>query len=139
MPVTAMEIRHNETAECPLFPVDFGLRGALATYARLRWPVGTAKMAAREWDLTLDEAKGLVARRTSVNTLDKLFTNKNFLTRALVPVIGAVAANATEKCITDDKQRRSREAAAYATQFDELGQMAADLGALIGLGARGRS
>lgn len=53
-------------------PLDKGTRDALADYCRYRWPAHTAKMAARAWNLSVDEARGVVAGRTSLTTYDKI-------------------------------------------------------------------
>lgn len=58
-------IQHNSA-------LDSGVRDALADLCRQRWPSGAAKQAAREWDLSLDEARGVVAGRASLATYEKI-------------------------------------------------------------------
>lgn len=67
-----VEISHTKWANQHNCALDKSTRDALADYARRRWPHHTAKMAAREWDLTVDEARGLVAYRATFNIYDKV-------------------------------------------------------------------
>lgn len=68
----AVEISHTKWANQHNCALDKSTRDALADYARRRWPHHTAKLAAREWDLTVDEARGLVAGRATFNIYDKV-------------------------------------------------------------------
>jgi hypothetical protein len=67
-----MEIPHHKVANSHTNTLDKCTRTALATYLRQRFPFHTAKMAAREFDLTLDEAKAVAAERATFNTYDKI-------------------------------------------------------------------
>jgi hypothetical protein len=67
-----MEIRRTKWAVQRKLGLDKGTRDALADYCRERWPHHTAKMAAREWDLTVDEARGVRDGRSSLTTYDKI-------------------------------------------------------------------
>lgn len=53
--------------------LDKGFSDALRDYARARWPHHTAKYAAREWDLSVDEGRGIVAGTASKTTVEKVF------------------------------------------------------------------
>ena len=105
MTVTSMEILHDKRDNQLTFGLDRATRDALATYFKLRWPSNTAKLAAREFDLSLDEARGVVACRTSIATLDRIWKHKNGGWSVLLPVMGAVIGETAEKFI--EKQRRS--------------------------------
>lgn len=107
MGLTAVEIRHNGVGNQQSLGLDRALRDALATYCRLRWPQHAAKHAAREWDLTLDEAKGVVAGRTSIATLDRIFKHKRGGWSVVLPVLGAVVG----ETIHDHFRNQIREAA----------------------------
>jgi hypothetical protein len=105
MTVSAMEIRHNKTASGPSLGLDMGLREALATYVKLRWPTATAKMAAREWDLTLDEGKGLVNGRTSLATLERIIKHRNGGWDIAFAVVGAVAHETAEDFLASRRKQ----------------------------------
>jgi hypothetical protein len=67
-----MEIRCTKWVGQRKLKLDKGTRDALADYCRDRWPHHTAKMAAREFGLSVDEARGVVDARTSFRTYDKI-------------------------------------------------------------------
>lgn len=52
--------------------LDKGLRDGLADLCRRRWPTGTAKSAARAFDLTLDQGRSVVAGKASLITLEQV-------------------------------------------------------------------
>lgn len=53
-------------------PLDKATRDSLADYCKMRWPHHTAKLAAREWNLTVDQARGVVDAKSSLNTYDQI-------------------------------------------------------------------
>ena len=67
-----VEIRCNERFSQRNLGLDKGTRDSLADYCRHRFPHHTAKLAARAWGLSVDEARGVVAGRTSLTTYDKI-------------------------------------------------------------------
>lgn len=67
-----MEFWHSKWGSQRKLGLDKASRDALADVCRQRWPSGTAKLAAREWGLTVDEARGVVAGRCSFTTYDKV-------------------------------------------------------------------
>jgi hypothetical protein len=67
-----VEIRPNKGASQPKLALDKGSRDAMADYFRLRWPSNTAKHAAREFGLTVDQAQSVVKGRASITTLDQI-------------------------------------------------------------------
>lgn len=72
MTVIDMEVRHIKRAAQRTLPLDKATRDSLADYCRDRWPTHTAKLAARTWDLSVDEARGVVVGRSSFTTYDKI-------------------------------------------------------------------
>lgn len=68
-----VDFSRNKWAEQRSFRLDRGSADALADLCRHRWPSNTAKYAAREWGLSLDEARGVVAGRASKTTIDKIY------------------------------------------------------------------
>lgn len=69
---TLVEIRHTKRESQRNLGLDKGTRDALRDYCCHRWPHHTAKLAAREWSLSVDEARGVVAARSSLTTYDKI-------------------------------------------------------------------
>jgi hypothetical protein len=110
MTVTALEIRHDKRDNQLNFGLDRATRDALATYFKLRWPSNTAKHGAREFDLTLDEARGIVACRTSIATLDRIWKHPNGGWAVLIPVMGAVIGETAEQFITEQRRRQLENA-----------------------------
>jgi hypothetical protein len=67
-----VEVRYIKRDRQHMPALDKATRDALADYCRDRFPAHTAKMVAREWDLSVDEARGVVAGRSSFATYDKV-------------------------------------------------------------------
>ena len=76
---TVMNIRHNKLPRQQTLGLDKCTKDALADYCRRRWPSSAAKLAAREWDLSLGEAQGVIAARASQTTIDKVFKRGGLL------------------------------------------------------------
>ena len=70
--------------------LDKGLRDATADYLRNRWPSGTAKHAARQFNLSLPRAREAVAGRASLTTIEAIFKRGGWTValRILAEVIG---------------------------------------------------
>lgn len=109
-PGTAM-ILHNDGALLPTLGLDRATKDALATYARQRWPQGTAKAVAREWDLTTDEAKNIIAGRASVAALDRIWKHPRGGWAILIPVMGAVIGEPVDAFIDKERHRHEQQAA----------------------------
>jgi hypothetical protein len=131
MQVSAMEIRHNDGVRFPLFADVMGLRDAMSALCRVRWPTNTAKQAAREWTLTLDEAKGVVAGRTSQATLDKIFKHKNGGWRIAIPLMSAVIGHELDGFLANEQERLGRERLQHEARERELADMARTAGAVV--------
>lgn len=69
---TLVEIRHNKWPAQRKLALDTGTRDAMADYWRLRWPSNTAKLGAREFGLTLDQGRSVVAGKASLTTIDQI-------------------------------------------------------------------
>lgn len=106
-----MEIQRNDVAFKPILSLDRATRDALATYARLRFPTGTAKHVAAEWGLTLDEARGLILGRTSLATLDRIWKHPKGGWSVLIPVMGAVVGETVDVFIEKERERHEQQAA----------------------------
>lgn len=68
-----VEIPHAKWEKQRKLRLDKGTKDALADYCRRRWPHHTAKYAAKEWDLSVDEGRGVVAGRASQTTIDRIY------------------------------------------------------------------
>jgi hypothetical protein len=127
-----MEIRRTEMLSSPLFGDELVLRDALSSYTRLRWPTNTAKSAAKEWDLSLDEARGVVAGRTSQQTIDKIFKAGGW--GVVLPVLGAVIGHGVDDFIASERKRLRNERRDFEARDRRLAEMGRDLRAGFGLG-----
>lgn len=107
MTVTHMEIRHENGANLPSLGLDRATGDALAAYARLVWPTGTAKACAREWDLTTDEAKGLVAGSPGKTTIDKIWKHPRGGWAVIFPVLGAVVGHGADVFLQAQRVRHA--------------------------------
>ncbi len=123
MTVTWVDISHNERAGQRSLGLDLASREALSTYARQTWPTNTAKNAAREWGLSLDEARGIVAGRASQTTIDKVYKHPNGGWRVILPVLGAVVGHGVDAFFRQQMMQVAREAE-RAQQHEQLAQAA---------------
>lgn len=123
MTVSYVEILHNERAEQRSLGLDRATRDALAAYCRAEWPSNTAKHVAREWDLSLDEARGVVAGRASQATADKIFKHSNGGWRVVLPVLGAVIGHGVDAFFRQ-QMIQAAKAAAHAQKHERLAQAA---------------
>jgi hypothetical protein len=85
--------------------LDKATRDALADYCRNRWPANAAKLAAREWDLTIDEGRGVVAARASQSTIDKIWKHPNGRWRVIFPVLANVVGHEAETFIQAEREK----------------------------------
>lgn len=106
-----MEIRRNDASFKPILSLDRATKDALATYARLRWPNGTAKAAAAEWGLTQDEGRGLILGKASQATLDRIWKHPRGGWAILLPVMGAVIGEPLDAFIDKERDRHEQQAA----------------------------
>lgn len=121
MTVTWVDVRRREMLDRPLLGGKLNTRESLSTYCRVRWPNATAKQVAREWDLSLDEARGIVAARASQATIDKILEHGrggwpialSVLAGVIGHGVGAYFAAESERA-RDEAEQRKREADALA-------------------------
>lgn len=142
MTVTSVAILQNERAGQHSLGLDRATRDALAEYARLRWPTNAAKMAAREWDLTLDEARGLVAGRASAATIDRVWKARNGGWRIIIPVLGAVVGRQLDTFLDAELAELDREHNLRAARRATLATLESRIGApgsVADLGYRARA
>lgn len=90
MTVTTMEILGRDGASCPTLGLSRATRDALAEYTRLRWPTGRRKAIEREWDLSPDQARGVMEATASASTIDAIWMHPRGGWAVLLPVLGAV-------------------------------------------------
>lgn len=133
MGITALEISHDERENRPLFSGALYSREALQTYARLRWPANTAKHAAREWDLSLDEARGICAARSSQSVLDKILKHRNGGWSVALSVLGAVIGQELHEHIAEEKAKTAQRRREFEEHEQRLEEMAERARALVGL------
>lgn len=123
MAVTWVDISHNERAGQRSLGLDRASRDALATFCRAEWPTNAAKNAAREWDLSLDEARGVVAGRASQATVDKIYKHPNGGWRVVLPVLGSVIGHGVDAFFRQ-QMIQAAKAAAHAQEHERLAQAA---------------
>jgi len=68
-----MEILGRDGANFPILPLLRQSRDALARYCEARWPIGRRKAVEREWNLSPDEARGVIEATASAATIDKVW------------------------------------------------------------------
>jgi hypothetical protein len=118
MRADVLEISHGKRESQRKLKLDKGTRDALADYCKARWATGAAKAAAREWDLSTDEARGVIAGRSSLTTYDKIKKAGGW------PVIIAVEAKVIGQGID---QYLIELRASHEQQSERLGALVADL------------
>jgi len=88
MRAMALEISHPKAGFQHKKVLDTDMRDALAGRLREKYP--TAKHLARALDLSLDEAKGVLARRASLRVLEHIMKHPNGGWAVVLPVLGDV-------------------------------------------------
>lgn len=111
-----MEIPRIAASNQRRLRLDKGMSDALSDYARRLWPMGTAKAAAREWVLNVDEARNMVAGRASKSTIEKIF-KRGGLAVAL-PIIEEVAGQTVAQLIREMEDEHE----AQGRQIAEVGR-----------------
>lgn len=112
-----VEIPHNKWANQRNLKLDRSFRDVLAEYLRRRWPTATAKMTARQFDLSMDRAREAVAGRVSLTTLERIFQRGGF----------AVALPIVAEVIGQSLARYFRELrAAHDEQGDRIASLVGD-------------
>lgn len=137
MELTMWDVRHGERDEQHTLGLDKQTRDALATYCRLRWPHHTAKQAAREWDLSLDEGRGIVAGRASQTTIDKVWKHTNGGWSVLIPVLGAVIGQPVEDFFASEKTRIRHARREHEARLSRVGEAVRNLRSRSGVASDG--
>lgn len=97
-----------------------GMKEALASFVRTRWPTHTQKTIEREWGLTIDEAKGLIKGQASVRTIEKVLGHKNGGWAVALPVMGSVIGHDLADYIRQERARLEEEARALEQSAKEM-------------------
>lgn len=117
-----LEYWHPKWGKQRKLALDKASREALADLCRQRWPAGAAKLAAREWNLTVDEARGVVAGRCSFTTYDKIIKGPGGFLVGL-----HVLETVTGQCVAQFFQtqlQQAAKAAQHAQEHERLAQAA---------------
>lgn len=121
-----LEISHGKRESQRKLGLDKATRDALADYCRRRWQAGTAKAAAREWDLSTDEGRGVVAGRASQTTIDKIIKHPRGGWAVLLPVLGEVIGHGVDAFIHEQRKAHADHAERLGALVGGRRPMAAD-------------
>lgn len=103
--------------------LDKGFADALRDYAVRRWPAGTAKLAAREWDLSVDEGRALVAGKASKTTVEKCVKRAGLLVGILL--LEEVTGERLADFYREKRSEHAEHAQRLAALVGDRGAMAA--------------
>lgn len=123
MTVVYVDVRHQELLARPLLGGKLSTREALSNYARTRWPNGTAKAMAREWDLTIDEAKGIVAARASQATIDKVLEPERGGWPLGLSILAGVIGYGVGRFFSEEAERARDEAEQRRQEAEALAEV----------------
>ncbi len=104
MTVTHMEILGRDGANLPILPLLRQSRDALARYCEARWPVGRRKAVEREWNLSPDEARGVIEATASAATIDKVWKAGGWA--VALPVLSSVIGESVEDFLTTERRKQ---------------------------------
>lgn len=110
----------NQPFDGGVSPLDAGFKDGLAELARRRWPTHTQKTIEREWNLSTDEAKGLLRGQASLRTIEKILSHKNGGWRIALPILGGVIGHGLTDYIASERDRLDHEAEQRRQRADEL-------------------
>lgn len=94
---------------CRKSDIDFGLENALAAHVRRRWPTNTLDNIAREWGLTVGEARGVLYAQASRPTLNKIIRHRRGGWKLWVELIGAVTGVSFDQFLEQERARLRHE------------------------------
>ena len=94
----------------PLFPIE-RTRDALAAYCAVRWPNNRAKMIAREWDLSHDDARSVLSANASQYTIDRIFRHPAGGWAVVLPVFGALLNEPVQQFLSRAQENHDRRTA----------------------------
>jgi hypothetical protein len=104
MTVTHMENLGRVGASFPILPLLRQSRDALARYCEARWPVGRRKAVEREWNLSPDEARGVIEATASAATIDKVWKAGGWA--VALPVLSSVIGESVEDFLTTERRKQ---------------------------------
>lgn len=104
MTVTAMEILGSDGAGRPMLPLLRQTRDALARYCETRWPVGRRKAVERAFNLSPDEARGVIEATASASTIDKVWKAGGW--SVALPVLSSVIGCSVEDFLIQERRKQ---------------------------------
>jgi hypothetical protein len=102
----ALEISHPKAGFQHNKVLDTDMRDALAGRLREKYP--TAKHLARALDLSLDEARGVFARRASLRVLEHILKHPNGGWAVVLPVLGDVIGQSLDDWHDHERQHHEK-------------------------------
>ena len=131
-----MENRDNVSG----FHDTFGLENSLAAIVRRRWRTDTVKQVEREWDLTNNEARGVVYATASRSTLNKIIRHKNGRLRLMIQIVGLMTGETIEQALSAEIEELRADAEKKRAASERLAIIERSLcrGALDRVGRGGR-
>lgn len=115
-----MDILGRGRADEPLLGLDRPTREALAVYCRRRWSANLRKAIEREWDLSPDEARGVMEATASGTTVDKIWKHPRGGWAVALPVLGAVIGHGVGSFFAAEAARAKDEAERRQQEAQEL-------------------
>ena len=109
MRALALDIRTQNGFNRPGFSVDKSIRDVLADHFRRVYPTNGTKLLAKDFGLSLDEAKGVLAGRCSLNSLNQILKHKNGGWSVLLPVMGAVIGESLDQHIEKQREQHAEQ------------------------------
>jgi hypothetical protein len=119
-----VEIPHNKWASQRNLKLDKGFRDVLAEYLRRRWPSGTVKHAAREFDLSMDRAREAVAGRVSLTTLERIFKRGGFA--VALPILADVIGQSLARYFRELREAHDEQGDRIAALVGDRWSVGAD-------------
>lgn len=101
-----------------------GLREAVASYLRRRWPQHTAKNAARAFNWTHDRAREAVAGRVSLTSMEAMFQAGGF--GVALPILAEVIGHGVLHFLQEQRKSHEEQAARLAAVAGGHLHLAAD-------------
>lgn len=112
-----MDFDRNEHG---FLPTSGGMRAALDDLARRKFPTHTQKRVEAEWDLSSEQAKGLLAGRASLNTIEQVLGHKRGGWTVGLVLVASVAGKRLSDFFASERSRLDHEAEQRRRRADEL-------------------
>lgn len=120
-----MEIFGRDGADRPMLQLDRATRDALAAFTARRWSANRRKEIQREWDLTADEARGVMEATASATTVDKIWKHPRGGWSVVLPVLGAVIGHGVGDFFAAERARALNEAEQIRRDAERLADLEA--------------